>query len=174
MRVARLGPDKSPSGSPRHRFSTPRLLLPPPMRDSKNATPNTSSAARMTQPEPGIGKKKAMSTAMSDRPITWFNDTRDREPPAPGRGVGAAREGFSNAGADLSAGRLRTLRGFSGTKSSILRRISSISFSMRSAKQTTPEANAPIVRRAAEKESTAKMYRNVWQLAVSALKNSLY
>ena len=117
------------------------------MRDNKNATPNTSSAARMTQPEPGIGKKKAISTAMSDQPITWFNDTRDSEPPVPVlRGVAAAREGFSKAGADLSAGRLRTLRGFSGTKSSILRRISSISFSMRSAKQTTPEPSAVIVR----------------------------
>src|SRR5215216_4792565 len=112
LRVARLGPDKSPSGSPRHRFSTPRLLLPPPMRDSKNATPNTSRAARMTQPDPGIGKKKAISTAISDQPITWFNDTRESEPPvAEPRGVGAAREGFSKAGADLSTGRLRTLRG---------------------------------------------------------------
>src|SRR6185295_14028607 len=74
----------------------------------------------------------------SDQPITWFSDTRESEPELPLRGAGAWREGFSNAGADLSAGRLRTLRGFSGTKSSIFLRISSISRSMRSATRTTP------------------------------------
>ena len=56
-----LGPDKS-MGSPRHLFSTPLLPPPPtpPIRDSKNATPNTSRAARITQPEPGMGKKKCV------------------------------------------------------------------------------------------------------------------
>jgi len=107
------------------------------MRDSKKATPNTSRAARMTQPEPGIGRKKATSTAISDQPITWFSDTRESEPPELVLRGGGWREGFSKAGADRSAGRLRMLRGFSG-KSSIFLRISSISRSMRSATRTTP------------------------------------
>src|SRR5438067_5488500 len=93
----------------------------------------------MTQPEPGIGRKKATRTAISDQPITWFRETRESEPPEPPPRAAAWREGFSNAGAGFSAGRLRTLRGFSGTKSSIFLRISSISRSMRSATQTTPE-----------------------------------